>query len=71
MSGGGIHQAFQLRPGTDPLKIRIESIDVNNNILCYGDTKGIVQLCKIDITETDFNMQELVSKKVILSIQEL
>lgn len=64
MIGVGNHQAFQIRPGVDNIKSKIETLDLVNNLLCYGDSKGNVQLCQFSITETSFDIQEISTKKV-------
>ncbi len=67
--------AFQLRPGTDPSKLRIESLNVAGGILACGEHKGGVALSQIFASETDFRLHQLanasVSKKPIVKIEIL
>eukprot|EP01022_Parablepharisma_sp_SALTPOND_P004516 TRINITY_DN120428_c0_g1_i1.p1 TRINITY_DN120428_c0_g1~~TRINITY_DN120428_c0_g1_i1.p1 ORF type:complete len:983 (+),score=128.19 TRINITY_DN120428_c0_g1_i1:95-2950(+) len=67
--GTSVHAAFQLRPGTDPLKQRLEALDIFGNHICYGDSKGFVFLCQIQVFETSLRCQTLanvnLSKKPI------
>ena len=70
---GSINAAFQLRPGTDPLKQRIESVDVLDSLLCYGDSKGFVFLHQLQVSETNFRIQTMansnISKKPIDQVE--
>ena len=49
MIGSSSYGAFQLRPGLDLSKMKIECIDVCENNLYYGDNKGNVTLTQLSV----------------------
>jgi len=69
------HFAFQIRQSTDFLKQKIESFDLHSDTLCYGDNKGNISLCRMQISDKDFKLEALanssISKKPIDQIEFL
>jgi hypothetical protein len=52
-------QAFQLRPGTDPLKVQLETLAIRGNLLCYGLSKGQLSMNEVQFAETEVRLREI------------
>ena len=63
-TGTNIHSAFQLKPGTGPLKYKVESYDAANSIVCCGDTKGNVVLGQLSLTDKEHLVQDITTSNV-------
>ena len=56
--------AFSLCRGTDLIKNRIESMDICENSLYYGDNKGFVYLSQISINDKEFVTKEVATIRI-------
>ncbi len=75
MTASSQYAAFRLRPGTDLMKQRIQSMNADSGILVCGEHKGAVVLNQIFASELDFRLHPLVntciSKKRVDKIEIL
>ena len=64
---GNVHTAFQLRPGTDGFKQRIESMQIYGNTVYYGDSKGNITVNQLSVEDANFKFQPLANFNVSFS----
>ena len=63
--------AFEYKRGTDQLRNHVEAVDIFQNILYYGDSKGFIYLNEISFLPGETVFKEIRPVKVITSPQTI
>ena len=62
-----MYDAFEYKKGISITKTKIEAMEVFNDMLCYGDSEGVLYLSQIKYAESELVCKESgMSKKVCL-----
>jgi hypothetical protein len=64
-----MYQAYDCKRSLEPLKSRVESMDVMDSLMCYADARGYVYTTQLLISGTEYKLEEVKEAKVGVSSQ--